>query len=449
MQMKIDLSYDSSVPSSDTSFKSAIAAAATYLDTIITNSITVNIDVGLNEIDGKTLSSGVLAEGGPSTGVVLNYTQVKAALKAARDSTATDTAYANLPAKDPSGGGGFFVSTSQEKAWGDLAANGTGTDGYVGFSSSFSYYYGTTAPVPSNEYDLVSIAEHELTHALGRISTLGQGHLSVLDLFRYTAAGVQPTSTSQSAYFSIDGGRTGSYYFDTSSDPADWSSSTAPDSFDAYLGAGQLNPVSATDVTLLNVIGFAVNCFATGTRIATPDGETEVQRLRPGDLVSLADGGTAPVRWLGRQRLPAAFADRLGARPIRIGAGALAPGVPARDLLLSPGHALRLGELLVEARALCNGRTIREAAVLPPVITYWHVELDTHAVILAEGAAVESFLDGAAEFAFDNVADRPPTAGAAEELPYPRCRSVRQVPASLGAMLDRRAIVLRLEQAAA
>jgi len=43
---------------------------------------------------------------------------------------------------------------------------------------------------------------------------------------------------------------------------------------------------------------------------------------------------------------------------------------------------------------------------MPDAFTYWHVELDTHALLLAEGCAVESFLEGIEPIAFDNAAER-------------------------------------------
>ena len=169
-------------------------------------------------------------------------------------------------------------------------------------------------------------------------------------------------------------------------------------------------------------------CFLAGTRIATPGGEVAVETLRPGDMVTLADGGSARVRWLGRQSIAARFGDPLHTWPVRIRAGALGGGLPRRDLLLSPGHALFLDGLLVQAGALVNGRAIRRETRMPEQFAYYHVELDTHALLLAEGAAAESFLDGLEDRRFDNAHNRPPPAEEATELPWPRIKAARQVP---------------------
>jgi hypothetical protein len=78
--------------------------------------------------------------------------------------------------------------------------------------------------------------------------------------------------------------------------------------------------------------------------------------------------------------------------PVRIVRGAIAENVPHRDLLLSPDHALYLDGVLILVRQLLNGRTIRRDGT-NRAVRYLHVELDAHAVLLAEGMPAESYLD--------------------------------------------------------
>jgi autotransporter passenger strand-loop-strand repeat protein len=138
-----------------------------------------------------------------------------------------------------------------------------------------------------------------------------------------------------------------------------------------------------------------VACFAAGTRIATPAGEAAVEALRPGDAVlALIDGAwrPAPVRWVGRTTIDLArHPHPAQAAPVRIRADAVAPGLPRRDLLLSPDHALFLDGMLIQAQALVNGATVTQE--VPGRVTYYHVELDRHAVLLADGLPAESYLD--------------------------------------------------------
>jgi hypothetical protein len=134
-------------------------------------------------------------------------------------------------------------------------------------------------------------------------------------------------------------------------------------------------------------------CFARGTRILTPAGYAPVEQLQPGNLVVTATGTAKKLRWVGWRSVDLTDHRRPDAvRPIRITAGALAEGVPARDLRLSPDHALLLDGLLVPVKYLVNNATIlREQDCL--AVTYFHLELDHHDVILAENVLTETYLD--------------------------------------------------------
>jgi hypothetical protein len=149
----------------------------------------------------------------------------------------------------------------------------------------------------------------------------------------------------------------------------------------------------------------SVACFREGTRIATPDGEVPVECLSIGDAVVTASGAVRRVRWLGRRRYTAAqTAVQRQVRPVRIAAGAIAPGVPRRDLFVSPEHALLFGTVLVPAGALVNGASVIRVEQAEAV-AYVHVELDTHDLVLAEAAAAETFVPVAGRALFDNAAE--------------------------------------------
>lgn len=185
-------------------------------------------------------------------------------------------------------------------------------------------------------------------------------------------------------------------------------------------------------------------CFLAGTHIATPDGEVEVQNLRAGDLVLTANGGAKPVRWVGRSTVSTRFADPLHAAPIRIMAGALGNNLPQRDLLVSPGHAMFINGILVQAGALINDRTIHRETMSEERFSYYHVELENHELIIAEGAACESFVDNVDRMNFENWADRDHATLSAPmaEMAYPRAKSARQVPLALRQQLDQHADTL-------
>jgi hypothetical protein len=146
-------------------------------------------------------------------------------------------------------------------------------------------------------------------------------------------------------------------------------------------------------------------CYMPGTRIATPAGEAEIETLAIGDMVLTASGETKPIRWIGRRSYLARFiACNPDMLPVRIQAGALADGIPRRDLWVSPRHAMLIDGVLVQAGDLVNGATIAQVDQRQDV-TYLHLELDRHDVLLAEGAPSESFLDDDSRAMFHNAAE--------------------------------------------
>ena len=188
-------------------------------------------------------------------------------------------------------------------------------------------------------------------------------------------------------------------------------------------GAYTYNLTSSTVIS--NVL-----CFAGGTQISTPQGEVAVETLRAGDLVLTATGEAKPVRWLGISDVAGRFADEVTAAPIRIKAGALGENLPGRDLRLSPAHAVYLDGILVQAGALVNGVTILRET-MPEHFRYYHIELDTHELLLSEGIASESFVDNVERRHFSNADERTGQALPIQEMDLPRAKSHRQVPDAL------------------
>ncbi len=146
-----------------------------------------------------------------------------------------------------------------------------------------------------------------------------------------------------------------------------------------------------------------VSCFVPGTLIRTGDGDVPVEQLTVGTEVPTAAGnGRARVVWLGHRTIDCArHPHPAEVMPVRIRRDAFGPGLPARDLTLSPDHAVFAEDILIPVRYLVNGTTIRQLRAT--VVTYYHVELDRHDVILAEGLPVESFLDTGNRTAFANA----------------------------------------------
>jgi hypothetical protein len=147
-------------------------------------------------------------------------------------------------------------------------------------------------------------------------------------------------------------------------------------------------------------------CFLAGTRIKTTEGEINIEELRIGDNVLTALGEARPIKFIGRVKVSR---ERNGPwngdGPVKISRFAIDSKAPHSDLNVSPWHAIYVDNVLIPAKYLVNGVTI-VADAMPEALslTYFHIELDTHEAIFAEGLAVESFLrDNTHAHAFDNA----------------------------------------------
>jgi glycosyltransferase involved in cell wall biosynthesis len=145
-----------------------------------------------------------------------------------------------------------------------------------------------------------------------------------------------------------------------------------------------------------------VPCYCTGTRIATTHGEVRVEELAIGDEVLTRSGALRPIKWIGRRSYSGRFARGTHVLPICFKAGCLGPDQPRRDLWVSPNHAMFLEGVLIEARDLINGASIIQIERVERV-DYFHLELDAHDIIIAEGAWSESFVDDDSRAIFQNA----------------------------------------------
>ena len=145
-------------------------------------------------------------------------------------------------------------------------------------------------------------------------------------------------------------------------------------------------------------------CYVTGARILTQRGEMPVEMLSIGDTVITASGEHRSIKWIGTRSYAGRFlAANPNVQPIRFCTGSLGGGLPRRDLLVSPEHAMFLDGVLIPARYLVNGSTIVRDHL--ERVDYFHVELESHDVLLAEGAPSESFMDDDSRGLFHNAAE--------------------------------------------
>jgi T5SS/PEP-CTERM-associated repeat protein len=142
-------------------------------------------------------------------------------------------------------------------------------------------------------------------------------------------------------------------------------------------------------------------CFLAGTGIATPQGEVAVEQLQVGDLVRTLRGEARRIVWIGTGRVLATRGRRSAATPVIVQRHALANNVPNRDLRLTKGHALYLDGVLIPVDELVNHRSILWDDHAQEVKLY-HVELETHDVLVANGAPAESYRDDGNRWLFQN-----------------------------------------------
>ena len=161
----------------------------------------------------------------------------------------------------------------------------------------------------------------------------------------------------------------------------------------------------ATSGFYAEIEGAGVACYCPGTSIRTVRGPVPIEALRIGDQVATLHGPAQPIKWIGRRSYDGRFvAGQVLMLPVCVKRHAIAPGVPARDLYLSPGHALYLDGVLLPVWLLVNGTSITQAAAADSV-TYLHLEFDTHEVIFAEDCPAESFVDDRCRNQFANAAE--------------------------------------------
>lgn len=151
--------------------------------------------------------------------------------------------------------------------------------------------------------------------------------------------------------------------------------------------------------------GTANICFADGTHLLTPSGPCKVEDLNVGDLVMIADGRTAPVRWVFVKKWSAQdMSAHRNLAPICISKDAFGVGLPERDLRLSQQHRILVEgpiaqrmfgvrEVLVPAKALLSLPGIY-IDIPSACVRYYHVMLDVHDVLIAEGVRSESLYLG-------------------------------------------------------
>jgi hypothetical protein len=145
-------------------------------------------------------------------------------------------------------------------------------------------------------------------------------------------------------------------------------------------------------------------CFCIDTLIETPAGQVKVQDLAVGQIVMTRSGVARPITWIGTGAVLAIRGQRGAATPVIVHKGALADNVPTHDLRVTKGHSLYIDHVLIPVEFLINHRSI-EWDDWAQEVKLFHIELETHDVLIANGAAAESYRDDGNRWLFRNAND--------------------------------------------
>jgi hypothetical protein len=395
--------------------------------------VTLDSGVAVSDVDsGGVLSSATVTVVGAITGDTLNFTNTNSTtegnISVASDSggvlkltssgeTATvaqwqtaleSITYSYSPSNgDPTGGGS---DTSRTIDW--VVNDGSSSNGLsstatstldtvhvaptIAASGNVDFGFGGSPVILDSTADVTDVDSG------GNLSSatvsIGTGYISGEDTLSFTSEdGI--TGAFSSGLLSLSGTASLADYdavlqsvtFDTTS------TTTGSRTIDWSVNDGVLGSSIATSTVDV------APCYCRGTLIKTKCGQKRVENLKIGDKVITASGEQRPIRWVGRRSYSGRFVmGRKDILPVCIKAGALDDNVPKRDLWISPNHAMFLDGVLIEAKDLINCVSIVQADSIEQV-EYFHIELESHDVIIAEGALSESFIDDDSRGMFHNA----------------------------------------------
>lgn len=239
--LNIVLTDEGAAPMSALQF-AALRSAADLWQARLKDDVTVYLGVSF-----ANLGTNILGDASTQN-LAFGYDTVRERLKADRTSSTDEAAVASLPlatsmrfrATQPDGSvrldddgsannAQLWLSSANARALGlDAPSSAGAPDGHIRFANAFAsgFAYTRTGGIAAGQTDFITLAEHEIGHALGfksgvddiafcRSSPDRCGNLqsfddnawySVLDLYRYGAPGERDLSVGADTYFSVDGG---------------------------------------------------------------------------------------------------------------------------------------------------------------------------------------------------------------------------------------------------
>lgn len=290
---------------------SGFQAAANFWSSKLTDNVTVYINIAFDNLGPNILG------GTGSTFVSTSYSNIRQALTADATSAIDASAVGSLQAGpalsfwatqgdlssrfDNDGSLNnttLGLTTANAKAMGFSVATDVATpDANITFAKGFAgdFVYTRANGVPANKIDFITVAEHEIGHALGFVSGVDDIDFCAgpnnrcglpntvdrfendwwyepLDLFRFSADGTMDVRVGGRPYFSVDGGATSLETFSTGSFHGDgWQASHFGEPqvnlMRPYVRNGEFYDATARDLAAFDAIGWDV-------QTAVPEPET-------------------------------------------------------------------------------------------------------------------------------------------------------------------------------
>ena len=175
-------------------------------------------------------------------------------------------------------------------------------------------------------------------------------------------------------------------------------------------------------------------CFLKGTEILSQRGLVPVESLTTEDSVVTIQGKFRPIRRIGTQVIHRKFAEINNYLPVQVPAHFCSRGYPSTDLYVSPSHALFIFGHLIEARALLGINNVKHVFVKSKNVEYYHVELESHELIFANGMWCETFVNNISRDRLSSISltsNRSVFFENIVEMNLPRIRFKRQIPAEI------------------
>jgi hypothetical protein len=306
--MKFNLTYGPDIASAPDGFKATVEAVAAFFESTFTDPVTINVKVE------RGLSGGLLGHSDYTLTGPYTFAQITTALAHGPQSGSDAIAVASLPAVDPiAGDHAYYMTPAQAKALGLMGASDA-LDGTVQFANNPPFDYDRSDGISPGSYDFYGSVAHEFSEVMGReLNAIGNeaqtgaphGYYP-FDLFKYSAAGVRSFVGTEHGYFSPDGGVTNLDNFNADSDDdfGDWAASAGNDAFRAFSDYGVVNAVTATDIVVMDVIGWD----------AAPGSPGVVALFGQGGGVAIrgGDGASPPPPINPHQAISDATSARLG-----------------------------------------------------------------------------------------------------------------------------------------